>query len=147
VRFAQERGTQMKRQGEREDDDGSNPPSRSPSRVYDKFSRLDRAKITICSGAREGGPDLSSKNDVVFVFAGTPSSNTGQVMRGPPGDAMKEFAVGVGQVADWFKDFEIESLEVSISAALESGGVTKLFLSAKGEGGFKVTLKPKKRAV
>jgi hypothetical protein len=101
----------------------------------------------MCSGAREGGPDLSSKNDVVFVFPGTPSSDTGRVMRGPLGDAMKEFAVGVGEVADWFKDFEIDSLELSISSALETGGVTKLFLSAKGEGGFKVTLKPKKRAV
>ena len=66
-------------------------------------------------------------------------------MRGPLGDAMKEFAVGVTELADWFEDFEIDSMELSISAALETGGVTKLFLSAKGEGGFKVTLKPKKK--
>ncbi len=87
---------------------------------------------------------MSSKKDVVLVFPKKTDDSTGPVMRGLAGDAMKEFAVGLEDVANWFKDFDIDSVEVSISAGLETGGLTKLFVSAKGEGGLTVTLKPKK---
>jgi hypothetical protein len=88
---------------------------------------------------------LSSKNDVVFVFQSKPPDSTGPPMRGLAGDAMKEFAVGLEDVAKWFEGFDIDSVVFSISAGLETGGLTKLFISAKGEGGLTVTLKPKKQ--
>jgi len=49
----------------------------------------------------------------------------------------------VGQVEDWFKGYKVDSIEIWLKGALKSGGVTKLFLSAEGEGGLKITLKPK----
>jgi hypothetical protein len=46
-------------------------------------------------------------------------------------------------IANWFKQYQVESIELSISGAMETGGVAKLVISAKGEGGMKVVLKPK----
>lgn len=46
-------------------------------------------------------------------------------------------------IANWFKQYQVESIELWISGLIESGGVTKLVVSAKGEGGMKVILKPK----
>jgi hypothetical protein len=66
-------------------------------------------------------------------------------MRGPISDTMKGLTVGLEEVSSWFKDFDIDSIEVSITAGVETAGLTKLFLSAKGEGGLTVTLKPKKQ--
>ena len=47
------------------------------------------------------------------------------------------------EITDWFKSYQVESIEMWISGVVESGGVTKLLVSAKGEGGMKGILKPK----
>ncbi|HEV2390327.1 MAG TPA: hypothetical protein VGS04_06335 [Nitrososphaerales archaeon] len=87
---------------------------------------------------------MASK-DVVFVFSSkAPPDSTSPVMRGLVSDAMKEFSVGLDDLANWFKGFDIDSVEITISAGVETGGLTKLFISAKGEGGLTVTLKPRK---
>jgi hypothetical protein len=46
-------------------------------------------------------------------------------------------------ITDWFKQYQVETIELWISGMMETGGVTKLVVSAKGEGGLKVVLKPK----
>ena len=46
-------------------------------------------------------------------------------------------------IADWFKQYQVESIELWISGLIETGGITKLVVSAKGEGGMRVMLKPK----
>jgi hypothetical protein len=38
-------------------------------------------------------------------------------------------------IADWFKQYQVESIELWISGLIEAGGITKLVVSAKGEGG------------
>ena len=88
---------------------------------------------------------MSSKKDVVLVLPGKATDSTGPVMRGTIGETMKEFTVGLEEVSSWFKDFDIDSIEISITAGVETAGLTKLFLSAKGEGGLTVTMKPKKQ--
>lgn len=40
------------------------------------------------------------------------------------------------------KDYKVSSIEIWVQGAVESGGVIKLFISAKGEGGVKITLTP-----
>jgi len=87
---------------------------------------------------------MSSNKDVVLVFKGEPPDPTGPVMRGIGGSVVKEFAVGLEDVAKWFEGFDIDSVEITISAGLETGGLTKLFVSARGEGGLTVILKPKR---
>jgi hypothetical protein len=46
-------------------------------------------------------------------------------------------------ISDWFKQYQVESIELWISGLIESGGITKLVVSAKGEGGMRVMLKPR----
>jgi hypothetical protein len=48
-------------------------------------------------------------------------------------------------IADWFKQYQVESIELWISGLIETGGITKLVVSAKGEGGMRVMLKPKSK--
>jgi hypothetical protein len=47
------------------------------------------------------------------------------------------------EVLSWFKDYRVDSIELSIEASAKSGDITSLFVSAEGKGGMKVTLKPK----
>ena len=49
-------------------------------------------------------------------------------------------------IADWFKQYQVESIELWIRGLIETGGITKLVMSAKGEGGMRVMLKPKATA-
>ena len=56
---------------------------------------------------------------------------------------VKYLSTNMDSIANWFKQYQVESIELSISGAMETGGITKLVISAKGEGGMKVTLKPK----
>ncbi|QMU53789.1 MAG: hypothetical protein GKS07_01995 [Nitrosopumilus sp.] len=55
----------------------------------------------------------------------------------------KKFAASIEDVQKWFKQFEIETIELWISGAIETDGILKLAVSARGEGGMKITLKPK----
>ena len=47
------------------------------------------------------------------------------------------------EVTEWFKNFQLESIEMSISGVIETSGITKFVVSAKEEGGMKVVLEPK----
>ena len=90
---------------------------------------------------------MEEKN-VQLVFGKMGPAEAGYVTRGGPGglgDSMQGFVASVSEIKDWFKDFQIDSLELWISGGVETGQVVRLFLSAKGEGGMKVTLKPKQR--
>jgi hypothetical protein len=49
----------------------------------------------------------------------------------------------VDKITDWFKQYQVSNMELWISGVLEKGTITRLFVSAKGEGGMKVVLKPK----
>jgi|SRR5829696_7398597 len=66
------------------------------------------------------------------------------ISKSGPGESMvKHLSTSMDAIADWFKQYQVESIELWISGLLESGTVTKLVVSAKGEGGMKVVLKPK----
>jgi hypothetical protein len=58
-----------------------------------------------------------------------------QIIVLPTGDGM---AIG-------FLRYEVDTIELWISGVIESSGITKLVMSAKGEGGLKAVLKPKTR--
>ena len=59
------------------------------------------------------------------------------------GNIINRFAPNLDDIMSWFDQFQIESIEVSISGGIETGGVLKLAVSAKGEGGLRLKLKPK----
>jgi hypothetical protein len=56
---------------------------------------------------------------------------------------VKHLSTSMDTIADWFKQYQVESIELWISGMMETGGITKLVVSAKGEGGLRVVLKPR----
>jgi hypothetical protein len=70
--------------------------------------------------------------------------NDEYISKGGTGEGLvKHLSTSVGAITEWFKQYQVESIELWISGMMETGGLTKLVVSAKGEGGLKVTLKPK----
>ena len=55
----------------------------------------------------------------------------------------ERFAVTIEKITDWFKQYQVDSIELWISGVMETGTVTRLIVNAKGEGGMKVVLKPR----
>lgn len=64
----------------------------------------------------------------------------------PQKDTMKEFVTTIDDIKDWFKSYDIASIDLWISGAIQTQGVLKLILSASGQGGVMITLKPKTRS-
>jgi hypothetical protein len=55
----------------------------------------------------------------------------------------ERFPTTIDKITDWFEQYQVDSIELWISGVLETGTITRLIVSAKGEGGMKVVLKPK----
>ncbi|WP_394218833.1 hypothetical protein [Halobacillus trueperi] len=47
------------------------------------------------------------------------------------------------ELVDSFQGFELDTIELHVTGALDSGGATKLFVDFSGEAGMKFTLKKK----
>jgi hypothetical protein len=70
--------------------------------------------------------------------------NDQYISKGGTGEGLvKHLSTSMDAISDWFKQYQVESIELWISGMMETGGITKLVVSAKGEGGLKVVLKPK----
>ena len=60
---------------------------------------------------------------------------------------MNYFSTSIDELTEWFRNYQVESIEVWISRIVESNGIARrLVLSAKGEGRFRVMLKPKNQS-
>jgi hypothetical protein len=55
----------------------------------------------------------------------------------------ERFAVTLDKITDRFRQYQVDSIELWISGVIQTGAIMKLIVSAKGEGGMKVVLKPK----
>ena len=80
---------------------------------------------------------------VLLVF---PGSTDGEPMRGYGEKMVEGFAASTQDIAHWFKDFDVDSITITLGGAVETGGVLKLIVSAHGEGGVSVVLRPKASA-
>jgi hypothetical protein len=86
----------------------------------------------------------SNKNKIELAFPKYEQEEDGEyISKGRGEDLVKHLSTSMDAIADWFKQYQVESIELWISGMMETGGVTKLIVSAKGEGGMKVMLKPK----
>jgi hypothetical protein len=65
------------------------------------------------------------------------------VAKGPGGKVLKYLSASVDEIMGWFAGYKVESIELTVSAAIETGTIPKLIIGVKGEGGVTVTLKPK----
>jgi len=84
-----------------------------------------------------------SEKKVEIVFSEGESHEGYQSKGGGPGGIMEGFVASIDDIAQWFGKYNVDSIELWIQGGVETGGILKLFVSAKGEGGMKVTLKPK----
>ena len=53
------------------------------------------------------------------------------------------FSTDVDKVAEWFSQYEIDSMELKIEHIIDSLETTKLLVCSKGDNGLRVVLKPK----
>ena len=49
---------------------------------------------------------------------------------------MNYFSTSIDELTEWFRNYQVESIEVWISKIVESNGIARLVLSAKGDGRF-----------
>jgi hypothetical protein len=85
------------------------------------------------------------KNKIELAFPKYEEENDGEfISKGGTGEGLvKHLSTSMDSIADWFKQYQVESIELWITGMMETGGITKLVVSAKGEGGMRVVLKPK----
>jgi len=88
------------------------------------------------SALGEGRP--SGEDEIVLVFR-PPENPAAQVVGATP---FKGLRLKLDELLDWFKDLNVDSIELWIEGAWKSGNRTELFLSLEGKTGAKVTLKP-----
>lgn len=60
-----------------------------------------------------------------------------------PAGPIEDIKVGVGKIVEWFKDYKVESIELTLDGAFKTGVLTQLIISAEGKGGCKIKLVPK----
>jgi hypothetical protein len=84
-----------------------------------------------------------NKNKIELAFPKYEEENGEYISKGRGEDLVKHLSTSMDSIADWFKQYQVESIELSISGLIENSGITKLVVSAKGEGGLKVILKPR----
>jgi hypothetical protein len=84
-----------------------------------------------------------NKNKIELAFPKYEEENGEYISKGRGEDLVKHLSTSMDSIADWFKQYQVESIELWISGMMETGGAIKLVVSAKGEGGLRVMLKPK----
>jgi hypothetical protein len=85
----------------------------------------------------------NKKIELVFPESGLDVTDDKFVRKGPGGKVLEQFSASIDDITSWFKQYQVETIELWISGGIQTEGIIKLAVSAKGEGGLKVTLRPK----
>jgi hypothetical protein len=85
----------------------------------------------------------NKKIELVFPESGLDIADDKFVRKGPGGKVLEQFSASIDDITRWFRQYQVESIELWISGGIQTEGIIKLAVSAKGEGGLKLTLKPK----
>lgn len=84
------------------------------------------------------------EKEIELVFPPTAIEDVNNLVRKGPGEkVLEQFSASIEDIASWFKQYQVELIEVWINGGIQTEGLIKLAISAKGEGGLKLTLKPK----
>lgn len=105
-----------------------------------------KSGVSICYSVnlRKGKVDLSvlgenhQGEDVVLVFR-PPENPAAQIAGITP---FKSLRLKLDELLDWFKELNVDSIDLWIEGAWKSGNRTELFLSVEGKTGAKITLRP-----
>ncbi|MGH9981265.1 MAG: hypothetical protein ACRD6U_06910, partial [Nitrososphaeraceae archaeon] len=72
----------------------------------------------------------SNARKIEFVFPETElRTESKPVKRGPNGQILHSFSTSLDEITNWFHKYEIESIELWITGAIETGGILKLAVS------------------
>ena len=83
---------------------------------------------------------------IELIFPETKSSDQIKYTeRGLNEKIFHSFSMSLDEITNWFERYDIESIELWVSGGIETGGILRLAVSAKGEGGLKLTLKPRNK--
>ncbi len=90
---------------------------------------------------------MSKKHQVVekeikLVFVPSSRLREGLIKVGAE-DQLQKFSAKLTDLTKWFKEYEVNSIELYIEGIVKTGPLTELFISAEGKGGCKIILKPK----
>jgi hypothetical protein len=85
----------------------------------------------------------SKKIELVFPESNSLEIEDNKWVDKGSGTTLHKFAASIDDIVGWFNQYQVESIELWVSGAVETEGIIKLAVSAKGEGGLKLTLKPK----
>jgi hypothetical protein len=96
-------------------------------------------------GSYNTGARVDNEVELVFPESGLEEDDK-WIKKGPAGDMLRRFSASIDDITGWFKQYQVDTIEVWISGIIETEGIIKLAVSAKGEGGLKLTLKPKTQA-
>jgi hypothetical protein len=104
--------------------------------MEDSFSNTHKRDPTEEEAVQLAFPKYEQERDDEYISKG----GTGEGL-------VKHLSTSMDTIAGWFKQYQVESIELWISGMMQTEGITKLIVSAKGEGGMRVVLKPKKQTV
>jgi hypothetical protein len=91
----------------------------------------------------EDHQEKSGNNEKIELAFPKIAEESKYIPKGRGQDILQHFYTSINEVTDWFKQYQVDTIELWISGVIETGGVTRLVISAKGEGGLRVVLKPK----
>jgi hypothetical protein len=84
------------------------------------------------------------KSAIKIVFPERYDADNTRGLNLPLGEG-KNRTFDINEISNWFEDFEVKNIELWIEASIRTGDVIKLFVSAEGKGGIKVTLAPRQK--
>jgi hypothetical protein len=87
---------------------------------------------------------MAKDNEVIFIFPDETNQETTESMIAlGEEEKISKFSATLEDIKKWFSGFDVKEVEIRISGGISTAGFTKLFISAKGEGGIKIILTPK----
>ena len=89
-----------------------------------------------------------SENNVVELVFPRPKREMDVYLPNAKGEEFFQiFSTDVNSVAEWFSQYEIESMQLKIDSIINSSQTTKLILGSKADNGLTIILKPKPKTI
>ncbi|MGZ4869539.1 MAG: hypothetical protein ACXV2F_04160 [Halobacteriota archaeon] len=85
---------------------------------------------------------MTEDQGVKLVFAEPPEGTPEREYLAQRGIMLKPMEIDLDSFVNAFKGYKVDSIELTCSGTVQTGGFLQLFVSASGNAGVTVTLKP-----
>ena len=86
--------------------------------------------------------DVTKNKKVELAFPKYEEEDQEYISKGRGEDLIKYLSTSMDEVTNWFHQYQVDSIELSISGAIETGGILRLVVSAKGSFKAKTKISP-----